>query len=96
MTQTIRRKNCKTRREWAEQIVEKARLHYNDGEPSPFINVDQARQLLRKEHARAVRIVRQAKALQLHGLRDTDTNEFLEGYEAACVDILAALSKGRA
>ena len=48
------------------------------------------------EHARAVRIVRQAKALQLHGLRDTDTNEFLEGYEAACVDILAALSKGRA
>ena len=28
------------RREWAEQIVEKARLHYNDGEPSPFINVD--------------------------------------------------------
>ena len=48
------------------------------------------------EHARAVRVVRQAKALQLHGLRDTDTNEFLEGYEAACVDILAALSKGRA
>lgn len=84
------------RREWAEQIVEKARLHYNDGEPSPFINVDQARQLLRKEHARAVRIVGRAKALQFHGLRDTDTNEFLEGYEAACVDILAALMKGRA
>ena len=48
------------------------------------------------EHARAVRVVRQAKALQLHGLRDTDTNGFLEGYEAACVDILAALTKGRA
>ena len=48
------------------------------------------------EHARAVRIVERAKALQFHGLRDTDTNEFLEGYEAACVDILAALSKGRA
>ena len=46
--------------------------------------------------AGAVRIVKRAKALQLHGLRDTDTNEFLEGYEAACVDILAALSKGRA
>ena len=59
----------------------------------PFI---QARQLLRKEHARAVRIVKRAKALQLHGLRDTDTNEFLEGYAAACVDILSALSKGRA
>ena len=52
--------------------------------------------LLQAEHAMAVRIVRQAKALQLHGLRDTDTNEFLEGYEAACVDILAALAKGRA
>jgi len=48
------------------------------------------------EHARAVRIVKLAKALQFHGLRDTDTNEFLEGYEAACVDILAALTKGRA
>ena len=46
--------------------------------------------------AGAVRIVKRAKALQLHGLRDTDTNEFLEGYEAACVDILAALTKGRA
>lgn len=44
----------------------------------------------------AVRIVKRAKRLELHGLRDTDTNEFLEGYEAACVDILAALTKGRA
>ena len=48
------------------------------------------------EHARAVRIVKRAKRLELHGLRDTDTNEFLEGYEAACVDILSALMKGRA
>ena len=50
----------------------------------------------RAEHARAVRIVKRAKALQFHGLRDTDTNEFLAGYEAACVDILDALQKGRA
>ncbi len=48
------------------------------------------------EHARAVSIVKRAKALQLRELRDTDTNEFLEGYEAACVDILSALQKGRA
>ena len=48
------------------------------------------------EHARAVRIVKRAKALQFHGLRDTDTNEFLAGYEAACVDILDALQKGSA
>ena len=48
------------------------------------------------EHARAVRIMKRAKRLELHGLRDTDTNEFLEGYEAACVDILSALKKGRA
>jgi hypothetical protein len=61
-----------------------------------MVNFPRAVKLVAVEHARAVRIVRQAKALQLHGLRDTDTNEFLEGYEAACVDILAALSKGRA
>lgn len=47
------------------------------------------------EHARAVRICRQARMLKFHGLRDTDTNEWLDGYEAACNDILAALTKGR-
>lgn len=47
------------------------------------------------EHARAVRICRQARMLKFHGLRDTDTNEWLDGYEAACCDILAALQRGR-
>lgn len=75
------------RREWAEKIVAQKYGHEEDGCIAGLIQA---------EHARAVRIVRQAKALQLHVLRDTDTNEFLEGYEAACVDILAALSKGRA
>ena len=58
--------------------------------------IEIAEEVLLAEHARAVRIVKRAKRLELHGLRDTDTNEFLEGYEAACVDILAALQKGRA
>ena len=79
------------RREWAEQWAFDA----SEGDTAQ-IRMTVAAKRLQAEHARAVRVVRQAKALQLHGLRDTDTNEFLEGYEAACVDILAALSKGRA
>ena len=94
MTQTIRRKNCKTRREWALKIVGKQVFH--DRRCGPIVNFPRAVKLVTVEHARAVRIVKRAKRLELHGLRDTDTNEFLEGYEAACVDILAALAKGRA
>ena len=93
MTQTIRRKNCKTRREWAWNKSLKVWKGFRGG----LIDyIDYGERLLQAEHARAVRIVKRAKRLELHGLRDTDTNEFLEGYEAACVDILAALSKGRA
>ena len=91
MTQTIRRKNCKTRREWADNKVSDAQRRN-----PKFSLVEIAGLVAEAEYARAVRVVRQAKALQLHGLRDTDTNEFLEGYAAACVDILSALMKGRA
>ena len=87
------------RREWADKIVkqEMTGYHWNARiKKSTVILPDIAAKLLVKEHARAVRVVKRAKRLELHGLRDTDTNEFLEGYEAACVDILAALSKGRA
>ena len=90
MPQTIRRKSCKTRREWADKKALKFWREHR-GRLS-----DYGAKLLMMEHARAVRIVERAKALQLHGLRDTDTNEFLEGYAAACVDILSALMKGRA
>jgi len=77
------------RREWAEREVEKlCKKHQYFSEPAIAL-------AFKTEHARTVRIVKRAKQLELHGLRDTDTNEFLEGYEAACVDILAALSKGR-
>ena len=81
------------RREWAKRVVSDA-----DGRKElQYLEWNElCAYLLTKEHARAVRIVKRAKALQFHGLRDTDTNEFLEGYEAACVDILAALKKGRA
>lgn len=84
---------------WADKIVkqEMTGYHWNARiKKSTVILPDIAAKLLVKEHAMAVRIVKRAKRLELHGLRDTDTNEFLEGYEAACVDILAALSKGRA
>mgnify|MGYP000920354616 CR=1 FL=1 len=76
------------RREWARKAAVKK--YGNKSWHLPYAEG------LKTEHARAVRIVKRAKRLELHGLRDTDTNEFLEGYEAACVDILAALSKGRA
>lgn len=86
------------RREWAEQQVDKVSVfRFLDRDDNSLCVPDaEAVKLLRKEHARAVRIVKRAKALQFHGLRDTDTNEFLEGYKVACVDILAALQKGRA
>ena len=83
------------RREWADKLVERYSFYANATDREFVISLA-ASLLLRKEHARAVRIVKRAKRLELHGLRDTDTNEFLEGYEAACVDILAALTKGRA
>ena len=78
------------RREWALTKALKVWASFRGGLG------DYGAQLAYDEHARAVRIVKRAKALQFHGLRDTDTNEFLEGYEAACVDILSALKKGRA
>lgn len=79
------------RREWADKEARK-RL-----QPSEFDEYSCTYEsALKREHARAVRIVKRAKRLELHGLRDTDTNEFLEGYEAACNDILAAIQKGRA
>ena len=87
------------RHEWADKIVkqEMTGYHWNARiRKSTVLLPDIAAKLLVNEHARAVRIVTRAERLELHGLRDTDTNEFLEGYEAACVDILAALSKGRA
>ena len=80
------------RREWARKLIDKQPM----ARGGDSVDGNAAIKLLQAEHARAVSIVKRAKALQFHGLRDTDTNEFLEGYEAACVDILAALSKGRA
>jgi hypothetical protein len=79
------------RREWAEKWAFDA----SEGDTAQ-IRMTVAAKRLQAEHARAVRIVKRAKRLELHGLRDTDTNEFLEGYEAACNDILAAIQKGRA
>ena len=79
------------RREWAEKVVEP----YQCGPCRGKIHAEEVAQLLAKEHARSVRICRQARVLKFHGLRDTDTNEWLDGYEAACCDILAALQRGR-
>ena len=85
------------RREWAAKLIaDDTFTVFLDRNNVQVVGKNAAEDRLRKEHARAVRVVKRAKALQFHGLRDTDTNEFLEGYEAACVDILDALQKGRA
>ena len=78
------------RREWAHVKGQKTPKRLGE------TDIEFCARVAKAEHARAVRVVGQAKALQFHGLRDTDTNEFLEGYEAACNDILAAIQKGRA
>lgn len=77
---------------WTRKLIDKQPM----ARGGDSVDGNAAIKLLQAEHARAVSIVKRAKALQLRELRDTDTNEFLGGYEAACVDILAALSKGRA
>ena len=41
------------------------------------------------------KLVEKARRMGLRPVRDTDTNEWLDGYDAACNDILAALTKGR-
>lgn len=71
---------------WAERVVAQKYGHEDDGCIA---------RLLQAEYARAVRTVKQAKKLSFRGLRDTDTNEWLDGYDAACNDILAALQRGR-
>ena len=53
MTQTIRRKNCKTRREWADNKVSDAQRR------NPKLSmVEIAGLVAETEHARAVRIVK--------------------------------------
>jgi len=50
---------------------------------------------LKAEYARSVRIVKRAERMGLRAVLDTDTNEYLEGYQQATSDILAALQRGR-
>lgn len=80
---------------WAEKVARKFQFRIQEHGPEPLVQVTTVAALLKAEHARAVRICRQARMLKFHGLRDTDTNEWLDGYEAACNDILTALQRGR-
>ena len=74
---------------WARKVV--AEVETETG----YVWFGAAMDMVEAEHARSVRICRQARKLKFHGLRDTDTNEWLDGYEAACCDILTALQRGR-
>ena len=74
---------------WAEKKVAKA-FHTHKGPLTGY-----AVKLLQAEHARSVRIAKRAERMELRTVLDTDTNEYLAGYQHAVSDILAALQRGR-
>ena len=79
------------RREWAQQAVSKHEMPDNLG--LHHITSASAAKLLQAEHARAVRIVKRARKQYCP---EHPTTEYQQGYMAACIDILAMLTKGRA
>jgi hypothetical protein len=79
---------------WAEKIIEKARLNYSDGEPSSFININQARTMLLSEHARAIRLVKaEIKRVELDDYSHTEETRKMILYSLN--KLLAALQRGR-
>ena len=78
------------KQDWALKLIGPHTLH--DKKVGPVINFPRTVKLLKAEHTRSVRIVKEAAQFQF---RETDTNEWVEGYEAACHDILTALQRGR-
>lgn len=94
MTQTIRRKNCKTRREWAWNKSLKVWKGFRGG------LIDYGERLLQAEHARAARIVREVVKHAAHMERQTKVNREMNAYWQGKLDgaenILAGLRKGRA
>ena len=87
MTQTIRRKNCKTRREWAGNKVSDAQRRH------PKLSmVEIAGLVAEAEHARAVRIVRRLK----RGYEKRNQDGVFFDRIDTCAYILRLLTKGRA
>lgn len=80
--------------DWAEKEVCK-RLSEGWRYDALAMGSGEALDLLRKEHARAVRVAKKAERMGLRKVLDTDTNEYLEGYQQATNDILTALQRGR-
>ncbi len=81
------------RREWAEQLYEKAqRLKEPDDQFSRLPDYLVLR-LLKTEHARAVRIVQKIKRRHSNAQEDAI---YSHGFTKACEDILKALKEGRA
>jgi hypothetical protein len=77
-------------KEWAETWAFDA----SEGDTAQ-IRMSVAAKRLKAEHARAVRVVKQAARMELRKVLDTDTNEYLAGYQQATSDILTALQRGR-
>ncbi len=79
------------RREWAEKEARK-RL-----QPSEFDEYSCTYEsALKREHARAVRVVKARDKWLMGGGYDNMSPDFQAGYHQACHHILAALTKGRA
>lgn len=82
------------RREWADKIVEDLEFIAVGGDR--VCESDAVRNVLTKEHARAVRIVKRAKKLCIHpGVQHVGSLTCL-AYQQACDDLLDMLTKGRA
>ena len=90
------------RREWADKIVkqEMTGYHWNARiKKSTVLLPDIAAKLLVKEHARAVRVVKQVVKHAAHMEQQTrvnrEANAYWQGKLDGAENILAALTKGR-
>ena len=82
------------RREWADKLADaqtcpQCAEQYGMGDNGDIVHASLVARLLRKEHARAVRIVQRLQ-------KNAERGGFGLAYGVALKDVLAALTKGRA
>lgn len=75
--------------DWARKRANRAldAYYYERGETADAVIA----RVLKSEHRRAVRVVEKAREAGTKGC----VGAYVDGYEAACADILAALKRGR-
>ena len=92
------------RREWADKLADaqtcpQCAEQYGMGDNGDIVHAPSVARLLRKEHARAARIVREVVKHAAHMERQTKVNREMNAYWQGKLDgaenILAGLRKGR-